>query len=50
MTSITFYTHQFIKDLKSAGCSEELAELITKLQRLAVSSTLEQARHEHDLD
>ena len=50
MTTITFDTHEFIKELKSAGFSEEQAEIITKLQKAAVSSTLEQARHEYDLD
>jgi predicted lipid-binding transport protein (Tim44 family) len=50
MTTITFDTHEFIKELKSAGFSEEQAEIITKLQKAAVSSTLEQARHDYDLD
>jgi predicted lipid-binding transport protein (Tim44 family) len=50
MTTITFDTHEFIKELKSAGFSEEQAEIITKLQKAAVSSTLEQARHEYDLE
>lgn len=50
MTTITFDTHEFIKELKNAGFSEEQAETITKLQKAAVASTLEQARHECDLD
>jgi hypothetical protein len=50
MTTITFDTHEFIKELKSAGFSEEQAEIITKLQKAAVSSTLEQARRDYDLD
>lgn len=50
MASIIFDTHEFIKELKGAGFSEEQAEIITKLQKAASSSTLEQARHEYDLD
>ena len=50
MLTITFDTHEFIKELKGAGFSEEQAEIITKLQKAAVSSTLEQARHEYELD
>ena len=49
MTTITFDTHEFFNELKSAGFSEQQAETITKLQKAAVS-TLEQARHEYDLD
>jgi hypothetical protein len=50
MSSITFDTHQFIKELKYAGFSEEQAEVFTKLQKAAIASTLEQARHDYDLD
>ena len=50
MTSITFDTHEFFTELKNAGFSEQQAEIITKLQKVAVASTLEQARHEYDLD
>ena len=50
MSTITFDTHEFIKELKNAGFSEEQAEIITKLQKAAVNSTLEQARHDYDLD
>jgi type II secretory pathway component PulK len=50
MTTITFDTHEFFNELKSAGVSELQAETITKLQKAAVASTLEQARHEFDLD
>jgi len=50
MSTITFDTHEFIKELKNAGFSEEQAEIITKLQKVAVTSTLEQARHDYDLD
>lgn len=50
MSTITFDTHEFFNELKSAGFSELQAETITKLQKAAVSSTLEQARLEFDLD
>ena len=50
MATITFDTHEFIKELKNAGFSEEQAEVITKLQKQAVASTLEQARHDFELD
>ncbi len=46
MSTITFDTHEFIKELRNAGFSEEQAEIITKLQKAAVSSTFEQTRHE----
>lgn len=50
MSTITFDTHEFIKALKNAGFSEEQAEVITSLQKTAVASTLEQARHDFELD
>ncbi len=50
MSTITFDTHEFIKELKGAGFSEEQAEAITKLQKAAASNTLEQARHDFELD
>ncbi|MDP1665829.1 MAG: hypothetical protein Q8L79_11960 [Methylobacter sp.] len=40
MSTITFDTREFIK---------EQAEIITKLQKVAVTSTFEQARHDYDL-
>lgn len=46
MTVIPFDTHEFIKELKNAGFSEEQAEAITRLQKAAVSTTLEQAKHD----
>jgi hypothetical protein len=49
MSTITFDTHEFIKELKNAGFSEEQAEIITKLQKVAVSSTLEQVGHNDEL-
>jgi len=50
MTTITFDTHEFIKELKNAGFSEQQAEVITKLQKTAISTTLEQAKHDYQLD
>jgi hypothetical protein len=50
MTAIMFDTHEFIKELKGAGFSEEQAEIITKLQKTAIAATLEQAKHDYDLD
>ena len=50
MTTITFDTHEFFNELKGAGFSDQQAETITKLQKAAVASTLEQARMEYDLD
>jgi uncharacterized protein (UPF0335 family) len=50
MTTITFDTHEFFNELKSAGFSEQQAEVITKLQKAAVASTLEQSRIDYDLD
>jgi len=50
MATITFDTHEFFNELKGAGFSEQQAETITKLQKSAVASTLEQARLEYDLD
>lgn len=50
MSTITFDTHEFFNELKSAGFSEQQAEVITKLQKAAAASTLEQARIEYGLD
>ncbi|MGZ3767384.1 MAG: coiled-coil domain-containing protein [Mucilaginibacter sp.] len=50
MATITFDTHQFVKELKEAGFSEEQAEAITNLQKTTINTTLEQARHEHNLE
>lgn len=50
MPTITFDTHDFIKALKNAVFREEQAEVITSLQKTAVASTLEQARHDFELD
>jgi hypothetical protein len=37
---MTFYTHECIKELKNAGFSEVQAEIITKLKKAAVATTL----------
>ncbi len=50
MTTLTFDTHDFVKKLKGAGFSEEQAEVLTELQKATVSNTIEQARHEYELD
>jgi Protein of unknown function (DUF1640) len=50
MAAITFDTHEFFNELKSSGFSDQQAETITRLQKAAVASTLEQAKHEYDLD
>ena len=50
MTTITFDTHEFFNELKNAGFSDQQAEVITRLQKSAAASTLEQARVEYELD
>jgi hypothetical protein len=50
MTTLTFDTHAFVKKLKDVGFSEEQAETITELQKTTVANTLEQARHDYELD
>jgi len=50
MNTLTFDTHEFVKKLKDVGFSEEQAEAITDLQKTTVSNTLEQARHDYELD
>lgn len=37
MTTLTFDTHEFIKELKEAGFSEQQAEAITRLQKAAIT-------------
>lgn len=49
-TTLTFDTHEFVKKLKDVGFSEEQAEVMTDLQKTTVSNTLEQARHDYELD
>ena len=50
MATITFDTHEFIKELKSVGFSEEQAEVSTNLQKTTINTTLEQAKHDYQLD
>jgi hypothetical protein len=50
MSTPTFDTHEFIKELKNVGFSEEQAEVITNLQKTTINTTLEQARHDYQLD
>lgn len=50
MATITFDTHDFVKRLKGAGFSEEQAEVLTDLQKATSQNTLEQARHDYELD
>ena len=50
MATLAFDTYEFVKELKDAGFSEQQAEAMTKLQKAAVSSTLEQARHDYELN
>lgn len=50
MSALTFDTHDFVKKLKGAGFSEEQAEVLTELQKTTVSTTMEQARHDYELD
>ena len=50
MTTITFDTHESVKKLKEVGFSEEQAEVITKLQKTTINTTLEQAKYDYQLD
>jgi len=50
MTALTFDTHDFVKKLKGVGFSEEQAETLTDLQKATSTNTLEQARHDYELD
>lgn len=50
MVTLTFDTHEFVKELKEVGFSEEQAEVITRLQRTTINTTLEQAKHDYQLD
>lgn len=50
MNAIAFDTHEFVKELKGAGFSEQQAEVITKLQKTSIAATLEQAKHDYQLD
>ncbi len=50
MATLSFDTHEFVKKLKDVGFSEEQAEVITELQKTTIGNTLEQARHDYELD
>ena len=50
MSMSSFDTHEFFNELKSAGFSEQQAQVITKLQKTTIINTLEQARHDYQLD
>ena len=50
MSTLFFDTHEFVKKLKEAGFSEVQAETLTDLQKITVSNTLEQAKHDYNLD
>ena len=50
MSIITFDTLLFSNRLKSAGFTDEQAQVITELQLLTVDTTLEQVRHDYHLD
>jgi len=50
MATITFDTHEFFITLKSSGFSDEQSEAIIRLQKASVEATLDQARHDFDLD
>jgi len=50
MSSITFDTLHFANRLKSAGFTDEQAQVITELQLNVIDSTLEHARRDYHLD
>ena len=50
MSTITFDTLHFANRLKSAGFTDEQAQVITELQLSAIDNTLEQAKHDYHLD
>jgi hypothetical protein len=50
MSTSSFDTHAFFNELKGAGFTEQQAEVITKLQKTTITTTLEQARHDYQLD
>jgi hypothetical protein len=50
MSTSSFDTHEFFNELKSAGFSDQQAEVITRLQKTTITTTLEQARHDYQLD
>ena len=50
MSTITFDTLHFANRLKSVGFTDEQAQVITELQLSTVDTTLEQARHDYQMD
>lgn len=50
MSTLALDTYDFVKKLKGVGFSEEQAEILTDLQKTTVLNTLEQARHDYELD
>ncbi len=50
MNTITFDTHEFFIALKTSGFSDEQSEAIIRLQKASVIATLEQAKHDFELD
>lgn len=48
--AIALDTHQFFNRLKGVGFSEQQAELIAQLHTETVAVTLDQARHDYELD
>ena len=42
MSVLIFDTHEFVKELKNVGFSEEQAEVITRLQKTAMQNNHEQ--------
>ncbi len=50
MNTITFDTHRLFLELKNSGLSEAQSEAIIELQKVVIASTLEQARHDFELD
>lgn len=50
MSAVYFDTHQFVCELRNAGLPDAQAEAITRLQQQAVAATLEQAKHDYQLD
>ena len=50
MSAVLLDTHAVFRKLKEVGFSEEQAEVITDLQKSTIQNTLEQARHDYELD
>jgi cell division septum initiation protein DivIVA len=50
MNAVPFDTLEQANKLKAVGFTDEQAQAITQLQRIATDNTLEQARHDYHLD